>query len=380
MCTALDWQGRENLIRQGGTLILWVALLLSPSAALPASVAAHLAFITVGHQSAEDVYVADASVEAVQDARVASQVAGRIVALPVHAGEHVTRGQVLARIDTSVVDQQVAATQAQLAQAQAQARLAHAELERARALRQKEYLSQAALDRAQAQASTADAQVRAMTAQASATHAQAAWHVVRAPFDGWLAQLPVSVGDNALPGQMLMQLYDPDALRLSAQVPESVASRVRRDARVEIELGSQREQLPAEAARMDILPAVDPVSRTVTVRVPLPASVFKNLRPGQSARLSLTLAAPARGGDTSSPAPSSSASVPATVWVPQSALVQRGELHAVYVLPAEGAPRLRQIRVGRQSGGQVEVLAGLNVGERIASDPVAAARATAVSR
>lgn len=333
-------------------------------ALVEAVAATPLISFTVGSATAQDVYDAEATVEATRDARVASQVAGRLVDLPVRAGDHVSQGQVLARIDTSVVDQQVATAQAQLAQAQAQASLAHAELERARALRQKEYLSQAALDRALAQASTADAQVRAVKAQVNATHAQARWHVVRAPFDGWLAQVNVSVGDSAQPGQALMQVYDPAMLRLSAQVPESVAARLRRDAPVQLEVGQQR----ASQNGAQILPAVDPVSRTVTVRVPLMGSSWHDLTPGQAARMRFALAAPVAGGASSA----QGQEAPHALWVPQSTVVKRGELRAVYVLTPEGAPRLRLVRLGRLSGEQVEVLAGLNPGERIARDPLAA--------
>ncbi|MEY8876469.1 MAG: efflux RND transporter periplasmic adaptor subunit, partial [Leptothrix sp. (in: b-proteobacteria)] len=60
--------------------------------------------------------------------------------------------------------------------------------------------------------------------------------------------------------------------------------------------------------------------------------------------------------------------------VPLSAVVRRAELTAVYVLDAQGQPLLRQVRLGHVDGSQVEVLAGLVAGERVATDPQAAAR------
>ena len=57
--------------------------------------------------------------------------------------------------------------------------------------------------------------------------------------------------------------------------------------------------------------------------------------------------------------------------VPASAVLQRGEVSAVYVL-RDGRPELRQIRIGERSGGMVRVISGLKTGETVAADPVAA--------
>lgn len=325
----------------------------------PAHAAPALQTFTVGVAQAGERYRTDATVEALRDARVASQVAGRIVALPVRAGERVQAGQVLARIEASVVAQQVAASQAQLAQAQAQAVVARNELKRSRQLFAKSYLSQAALDQAEAQARATEAQVMAMQAQVAAASAQAGLHVLRAPFAGWVAQVPVSVGDAAGPGQVLMQVYDPGALRVTALVPESVApglqaladvSWVRPDGGTEV----------IKALKAEVLPSVDPASRTVVVRVALPLGA-EGFVPGQSVGLSL----PWKAGDRTAS--------PARLTVPRAAVVTRSELHGVYVVGQGGSARLRQVRLGRSLGDAVEVLAGLASGERVALDPVLAA-------
>ena len=69
----------------------------------------------------------------------------------------------------------------------------------------------------------------------------------------------------------------------------------------------------------------------------------------------------------------------AGVRVPVSALLRRGEVNAAYVL-ADGRVTLRQLRVGERVGDEVEVIAGLHAGERIAVDPVAAMQALAAAR
>ena len=62
------------------------------------------------------------------------------------------------------------------------------------------------------------------------------------------------------------------------------------------------------------------------------------------------------------------------LWVPQSAVVRRAELRAVYVLDGQGRPQLRQLRLGPPQGNQVEVLAGLGAGDRVVLEPQRAAR------
>lgn len=348
--------------------------------AAPTQAASTLRTHTVGGAESASGFSTDATVEALRDARIASQVPGRIVALPARAGERVQAGQVLARIDAAVASQQVVATQAHLAQAEAQAVLARNELQRARQLFAKSYVSQAAIDQAEAQAKAAQAQVTALKAQVGAASAQAGLHVLQAPFDGWLAQVSVSLGDVAGPGQVLMQLYDPRALRVSAQVPESVVPRLQPLAEVSLvrtPSGSAGQDRVAETVvlpglKAEVLPAVDPVSRTVTVRVALPAGT-DGVRPGQSVKVLLAW----RPGAISANA--ASAGVPLRLMVPRAAVVIRSELQGVYTVDRDGSVRLRQVRLGRTAGEAVEVLSGLSAGEQVALDPVAAAKASASS-
>lgn len=316
-------------------------------------------------------YLADASIEAVRDSRIAAQVAGRITDLAVQAGDHVQAGQVLMRIDPSMAAQQVASSQAQVAQAQAMLTAAQADLERAKHLYAKEYVSKAALDHAQAQFDSTQAQARALTAQAAATGVQAGYYTVRAPYAGWAAQVNVAVGDMASPGLPLVSLYDPAALRVTAQLPETIVNRLDRSAPVVVELTNLPADAPAAARRqtvqrITVLPALDAATHSATVRIDLPAQPT-SVVPGQFARVRFALKT------TESTAQAGKA----RVWVPRSAVVQRGELSALYVVNEKGQAQLRQVRLGREEGDQIEVLAGVSAGEAIALDPVAAAQAAA---
>ncbi|MEN9314848.1 MAG: hypothetical protein RIS35_1241 [Pseudomonadota bacterium] len=324
--------------------------------------AADLASIEVKSSATTAVSGFDAVVEAVRQAVVSAQVPGAIVHLAVKAGDRVAAGQVLARIDARAAEQGAAASDAQVGAARASLEVATKEYERQKALHQKSYISKSALERAEAEFKATQSQVEAQLAQAGAARTQAGLHVLRAPFSGVVAEVPVSQGDMAMPGRPLMTVYDPGAMRITASVPQSVTAGLRADPPPRIELPG----LPAGTAsiapkRIEVLPAVDPATHTVQIRAELPDTV-KGAVPGMFARLWLGTAelSGARG--------------PKTIEVPREAIVRRAELTAVYVLDPGGKPVLRQVRLGRASEGKVEVLSGLSGGERVATDPQAAAR------
>jgi RND family efflux transporter MFP subunit len=304
---------------------------------------------------------------------VAAQVPGAVVQLNVKAGDRVAAGQVLLRLDARAADQSAAASDAQVQAARAALDVATQDLERQRQLFQKNYISQAALERAESAFKSTQAQVNTQLAQAGAARTQTGFYVVRAPFAGVVAEVPVSLGDMAMPGRALVTIYDPTALRVTAAVPQSLSTRLQTALangtlpRVEIpSLGSTLAEV--KPTKVQVLPTVDPQTHTVDVRAELPVGLG-SLAPGQFARLWLPSTASAQALDDA-----------AVLMVPRKAVIRRAELTALYVLDSTGKPLLRQVRTGRVEGDQVEVLSGLSAGERVVTDPQAAARVSAVQR
>ena len=303
----------------------------------------------------------DGVVEAVRQAVVAAQVAGAVVALDVKAGDTVKAGQVLLRIDARAADQNTAASDAQVNAARAALEVATQEYERQKQLFQKSYISEAAMQRAESNHKATRAQLAAQGAQAGAARTQGGLHVVRAPFAGVVAEVPVALGDMALPGRPLLTLYDPAALRVSAAVPQSVASRIVAGALPRIELpGLAAASRWPTPTRAQLLPTVDAATHTMQLRADLPVGLA-GVAPGMFARAWLPLE-----GDA--------AVVGASLTVPRDAVVRRAEMTGLYVLDPSGRPALRQVRLGRLEGARVEVLSGVAAGERVVTDPQAAAR------
>lgn len=283
----------------------------------------------------------DGVVEAVRQATVAAQVQGRLLEVKADAGQRVSKGQLLARVDAREATEVVAA-------ARANAAAAKAALERTRKLVAQKFMSAAVLDKAQADFDTAEAQLQA--AQVGNGHAQ-----VLSPLNGIVAIRYAETGELALPGRPLFMVYEPGGVRIVTHVPQSRLKEVRASKKAVIEFPESG--LRIESTAIVILPTMDGDTHSVTVRVDLPASAEAAM-PGMAGRVRFLSGESQR------------------TTVPKSAIVHRGEVSGVYVKDAQGRFRLRQLRLGEAlADGEVEVLAGIVNGEAYALDPIKAALA-----
>lgn len=304
----------------------------------------------------------DGVIEAVQHADLSAQTAGRVTTVQVDVNDRVTAGQVLLRL--TAVEQQAGANtaRAQLRAAEATTVEAEANFRRFAALASQQYVSRAQIDQAKAARDAAVAARDAARAQLAQAGQQTEYTVVRAPFAGIVSARHVEPGESLAPGQPLLSVYAPGALRIEVQVPQSDADAIREAGRAQVLLPDGR---TVEAAKVTVFPAADPATHSVGVRIALPA--LENApQPGVTAKVLFPIAA--------------QAAATGILQIPAEALAQRGEISGVYVIGANNRLLLRQVRVGQRFGDQVEVLAGLKPGDVIATDPVAAMQAIVAQR
>jgi RND family efflux transporter MFP subunit len=293
----------------------------------------------------------DAIVEAERRSTVSSQVAARIEALPFDVDDYVERGAIIVRFRNLPAA-------AELKQAEAAAQEARVRLEEARAnydrieqLFRQDRLSRADMDRTTADLKSAQARLDAAEGALSAAGERYENTVVRAPFAGIVVERHVEIGEMAMVGTPLMTGLSLEHLRVVVDVPQSDIGALRRDAEAWVDLPDGG-SLPAQEIR--IFPYAESAAHTFRVRLRL-AEGQHGIYPGMWVKVRF------QTGEEQA------------LLVPLAAVVQRSELTAVYVLDGDGTPRLRQIRLGRElPDGQVAVLAGLDAGDAVVTDPDAA--------
>lgn len=314
--------------------------------------------LVVANANVEQTVSVEGVIEAVKTSQLAAQVSGSITIFNVKAGDTVKAGQVLARIDTRIANQQAAASQAQVVASRAQLSAARQEYERKKRLYEKQYISQAALERAESDYKTAEAQTKAELAQTGVANLQSGLHTLTAPYAGIVSEVMAEMGDMAMPGKPLLTLYDPKEMRAVVNVPQSQIAIIKSSSSIKVMVsGASEAEHLLTATKMTVLPTGDVVSNSVKVRLSLPQQL-NSVSPGMFARAML---------------PTISADLQSHIYIPSQAVIKRSELMAVYVLDAGGNPQLRQVRVGRKQGDNMEIVAGLQVGEKVALDPIAAA-------
>jgi len=212
--------------------------------------------------------------------------AGRVAAIYVEAGDHVKRGQVLARLNVSVLEPQVANLEAALEQARAEAELADAEYRRAQAVGASGALSVEETQRRRSAAVTAAAKVKVAAAQLAESQARLARAAVRAPADGIILTRNVEVGQTAAPGgEALFRLSEGGEVELRGQVAEQDLPLLQVGQPVSVRLTGTTQ---VYSGKVRLLGAViDPQTRLGMARVTLAPD--PNLRPGAFARAEVTV-------------------------------------------------------------------------------------------
>ncbi|MDO9180255.1 MAG: efflux RND transporter periplasmic adaptor subunit [Agitococcus sp.] len=306
---------------------------------------------TVAYREVEATYDSLATAEAERQSTVSAQMAGRIVEINFRVGERVQQGQVIMRIDPTAANQDVAGMQARVHEAEVQLDNTQKQYNRLKDLFKQQYVSQSQLDKAEADFKSAQAQVNTLKAGLGQSATQRNFATITAPYSGVMSALYVEVGEMAVAGKALATGYDPSNLRVTAQVPQTYIEAVRSNQKAYIEISGQREWLATSS--MTILPSADPRTHSTEIRLRLPSN--SPLAPNQLARAHFVTGIERR------------------LVVPVSSILRRSELTAVYVIPANNKAQLRQVRIGKTlANGWIEVLAGVNVGERIALEPIAA--------
>lgn len=296
--------------------------------------------------------VLDGVIEAVNQSTVSAQTSGRIEALPFDVDDFVEQGQVIVRFRNTEQKARLERAEANLEEARAQLTRAESDYERFRGLFEKQLVSQSRMDESRAALETARARKEAAQAELDEAHEQFEHTVVRAPYSGIVVERHVDIGETATVGQPLMTGLSLEHLRAVVEVPQQHIDALRRHQAARVVLPDGQS---LEAVSLRIFPYASEQTHTFRVRVALPEGRH-GVYPGMLVKVAFTSGRDER------------------LLVPADAVVRRSEVTALYVLDAQERLHFRQIRAGTPlPDGRVPILAGLDAGETVVTDPVAAA-------
>ena len=270
--------------------------------------------------------------------------AGRISAIYVEAGDRVKRGQVLARLNVSVLAPQVTNLEAALEQSRAEAELADAEYHRALAVGASGALSVEETQRRKSTSVTAAAKVKVAAAMLAEAQARLARADIRAPSDGIILTRNVEVGQTATPGgEALFRLSENGDVELRGQVAEQDLPLLKLGQEVSVKLTGTSTIYPGTVRLLGAV--IDPQTRLGTVRVALKPD--PNLRPGAFARAEVTVSNAERK------------------VLPQTAVLTDDAGSYVLVVTPQNKLERRAVRVSGISGNGVTISDGVSNNEQV---------------
>ncbi len=290
---------------------------------------------------------------------LAALIAGPVEQILVEVGDRVTKGQVVAMLDAETLQVEVLLAQSELEEAQAdsatwaaEADLARTELKRQERLRTSAAFSQAKFEDAEKRVAVADAKVKRAEANTQIKRSalkrkklDLRYASIRAPYDGVVVQRFTEAGAFVNRGDRVLRLIGDRALEVEAEVPYKRLKGlpVGRAVDVTLDDGSRH-----KAKVRAVLPSENPLTRTRTVRfVPDFSATGSALAESQSVTVAVPIGAERQ-----------------VLTVHKDAILKRPTGDLVYVVQdSKAVPR--QVKLGAEVGGRIEVLSGLKEGDSV---------------
>jgi len=346
----------------------------------------------------ENTYEAMGTVRSKTISVLSSQVLGRIVSIHVREGDRVKAGQLLVEIDDREMKAQLEKSRAGLKESQfaldeiekairggeaekkavdARLALASSTLDRYKGLFERRSVSSQEFDEVQTKntAAKADADqaserlqallakknqiiARIDQAKADTVNAEASLSHTRilSPIDGIVTAKPADVGQMAAPGTPLLSVEDETRYRLEALVEESRIGRIHLGDPVSVSIDALG-QKPIAGQVSEIVPALDPASRSYIIKIDLRSPDSSTLfRSGLFGKVRFNTG------------------TKKVLTVPVQSVLERGQLTFVYVVDPAKIAHMRLIQTGKTYGDRVEVLSGLSEGDQVILEPLSAVK------
>jgi RND family efflux transporter MFP subunit len=318
------------------------------AAAAPRTVQALTQVIQAGEGQATQAVTG--RVEAVESVRVASRLMGYLRDIAVEEGQSVKAGQRLFTIDPLDIEGAVEQARLGLKQAEDAMKDAETDYKRFENLYKEDVVTRQNFEKMKLNYEMAVTRAAQARAGLGTAQGQMRYATVTSPIQGVVIEKLANEGDIAAPGHPVLVVENPARLRVDASVSDSLYGKLKLGQAVTVEIQGLPQAVTAKVS--SISPAADPVTHTFGVKFDVAAP---GLRSGMFARILV---------------PSGTRSI---TLVPEAAVQERAGITGVFVVDAQGIARYRMVRVpvltpnnpSTAPAGQVEILSGLNSGERI---------------
>ena len=275
--------------------------------------------------------------------KISPKLNARIIEIPVHPGDRLKKGVVIAKLDDRELAAAYNAANASYHAAQAQASLAKTEETRIIELYNKQAVTKQNYDAVLAQAQSAQALANQAADNARQSKVLQGENILYAPFDGVVGERLQEPGDMSFPNQPIITFLKPDDLRLEVAVSDRCSAQLKVGMNVKVQLEVIGQLLTGVVD--EISPEIDAQTHSLLVKVSLPNVV--GLQQGQFANLQLACQESQQA-----------------IFIPKSAVVHYGQLQAVTIVDGQRG-HVRHIRTGKENGSLVQVLSGLHDGDII---------------
>ena len=285
---------------------------------------------------------ASGKIQAVNSANLSTRMMGFVDKIYVNVGDKVAKDQMLISINNADLQAKLAQVNASITEATAAYKNAEKDYKRFQNLFAENSASQKEMDDMTAHFEMAKARLEAANQMKNEVNAQFAYVNIRAPFSGVVTSRFIEVGDMANPGMPLISVEAPGNFEVLSLVPESDISQVKDNAKVEVDIKAINETVSGSVS--EVSTSAKNTGGQYLVKVSLDkteASILSGMY--------VTVKFPVERKVKSQ-----------VVLIPNSAIVENGQLTGVYVVGDNNTALLRWLRLGRKFGNEVEVLSGLN--------------------
>jgi RND family efflux transporter MFP subunit len=313
-------------------------------------------YVAVVHpalEKADEGLVLPSTLQAYKESPIYARTNGYLISWTKDIGSRVRAGELLARIDTPEVDQELLQARAARQQAEAQLQLAKTSDERWQNLRKSDAVSQQEADTQASGFRQAEANLAAASANLHRLEQLEAFKNVYAPFSGVITKRNIDQGDLINAGGAGREMFDVaevDPIRVFVNVPQAYAALIKTGAPADIEL----QEMPGLVFRGKVArtaDSIDATSRTLLTEVDLPNKQGK-LIPGSYAQVHFKADSQVQ-----------------RLTVPVNTMLFRSEGTRVAVVGNDGKVHLRPITIGQDYGASLEVLQGLQATDEVIVNP-----------